>query len=137
MHWPSASYIDQEATARIGEMNEEARASAAEATSLRNALHQSELQAQCLSWEQQGTTNEAAAVHKKNEDREKKEEQQAKEKMNQPLDFVAHDLDLMMPGSQPMLTGGPMYNTMSPNQMMPGPYGSQPGPYGSTYGKPF
>lgn len=51
-------------------------------------------------------------VHRKNEDREKKEETQAKEKMNQPLNFVAHDLDMMMP-TQPMLPGPGMgaYNS--------------------------
>ena len=57
-------------------------------------------------------------VHKKNEDREKKDEQQTKEKLNQPLNFVAHDLDMMMP-TQPMLPG--------PGMVPPGMYASTPG----------
>lgn len=75
-------------------------------------------------------------VHKKNEEREKKDEQQAKEKMNQPLDFVAHDLEMMMPGSQPMLTGPGMYNTTNPNMGGGGGFGNSQtgGPGGNPYG---
>lgn len=62
-------------------------------------------------------------VHRKNEDREKKDEQQAKEKMNQPLNFVAHDLDMMIP-NQPMLPGPGMGMSSG---MSSGVYNSTPG----------
>lgn len=67
-------------------------------------------------------------VQKKNEDREKKDEQQAKQKMNQPLNFVAHDLANMMMPEQPMLPGPGMgtgmYSTSS------GGYPPRPGGFG-------